>query len=119
MPDTVFLPDPESDEDVPVKQDSGLRTAAIVLALVGSVCVVSCLGLGAMVYFGVRKQVRQMQERLADDPVELPPAESETFDQRQVDLRAGFGAAQPEADPAVLAAVTSFFDQLVQASREK
>ncbi|MBI3863710.1 MAG: hypothetical protein HY290_17610 [Planctomycetia bacterium] len=117
MPDTTFLPDPDFD-DAPRKQGDGFKTVAIALSIVGGILMMTCCGVGAVVYFTMREQFQQFQQAILDNKIVMPPAEYESIEQRRADLKAGFGADQPQVDPATLAGVTSFFERVVQATRD-
>jgi tetratricopeptide (TPR) repeat protein len=119
MRDATFLTDPEPDWEPEDKKSNAFRNVAIALSVIGGVLALSCCGFGAIVYFAAREQFQKIQQAFVDQPVILPAPEIETLEQRLADIRAGFGAVQPDADAATTAAVSAFFDKLVESTRGK
>lgn len=68
----------------------------------------------AIVFFarGVIKDAWQAQQ-----PAPIPKVESETPEERQADLQAGFGVPQPQVDPKTLAGLTKFFDAVIESTK--
>jgi tetratricopeptide (TPR) repeat protein len=111
----IFLPD--SDLEIEVERPNTFRKVAIFLAVAAGLGV-SCLAVGGFFYVVFKNASRtRFEHRLADRSVVMPVPDNESEDQRQSDVRTGFGGSPSGADPQTLAGVNAYFDKLVEATR--
>src|SRR5579862_5133977 len=111
----IFLPD--SDPEIELERPSTFRKVGIFLAVAAGLGL-SCLAVGGFFYVVFKNASRaKFGHGLADRRVVMPPPQNETYDQRQADVRTGFGGSASVADQQTLAGVNAYFDKLAEATR--
>jgi hypothetical protein len=106
MADTVFLQDPQPAQPAPRSS----RAVVALLLLVGLVFVAGWAVLLAVILFGYRGGINN-----GGLPAAMPPVAVETLEEKQADLRAGFGSDAPAVDAATKQEFQAYFDKVLAA----
>ena len=119
MNNDVFLPDDDFDEEPP--RSNAWRIFAIIFGLAGLFFLVICGGGGWLVYSAFNKQLEKVQKQVAQQQAErfadMPAPVNETPAERSADIQSGYRAEEPNADPAILKGLNSYFQRMVDATR--
>lgn len=115
MSHSIFEPDPDFDRRPGDRRVERSRLPMFLLGGLGCLFVLGLVAVPAAILFLARGAIQEAWH--AQQPAPIPPAESETPEQRQADVQAGFGVPAPQVDAETLASLTKFFDTVIEATK--